>query len=164
MLPLWFIEGMAEYLSIGPVDPHTAMWMRDAAAGCCGLPTTTDLSNSWEYFPYRWGQAFWAFVAGKWGDEAVGKALKGAGPSGNPEQALEAVLQIPIPQLEAEWHQAIYDAYAAVAQDALGDRGEIAFVAPISPGGEPDDQAADADEEEVKQLHDLDELPPLPKD
>jgi hypothetical protein len=29
-LPLWFIEGMAEYLSIGPVDPHTAMWMRDA--------------------------------------------------------------------------------------------------------------------------------------
>ena len=30
-LPLWFIEGMAEYLSIGPVDPHTAMWLRDAA-------------------------------------------------------------------------------------------------------------------------------------
>src|SRR4029079_2926874 len=29
-LPLWFIEGMAEYLSIGPVDPHTAMWMREA--------------------------------------------------------------------------------------------------------------------------------------
>src|SRR4051812_22554303 len=29
-LPLWFIEGMAEYLSIGPVDPNTAMWMRDA--------------------------------------------------------------------------------------------------------------------------------------
>ena len=30
-LPLWFIEGMAEYFSIGPVDPQTAMWMRDAA-------------------------------------------------------------------------------------------------------------------------------------
>ena len=30
-LPLWFIEGMAEYLSLGPVDPHTAMWIRDAA-------------------------------------------------------------------------------------------------------------------------------------
>jgi len=29
-LPLWFIEGMAEYLSIGPDDPLTAMWMRDA--------------------------------------------------------------------------------------------------------------------------------------
>ena len=29
-MPLWFIEGMAEYLSLGPVDAHTAMWMRDA--------------------------------------------------------------------------------------------------------------------------------------
>src|SRR5688572_8129004 len=31
-LPLWFIEGMAEYLSLGPVDAHTAMWVREAAA------------------------------------------------------------------------------------------------------------------------------------
>src|SRR5512136_1578202 len=27
-IPLWFIEGMAEYLSIGAVDANTAMWMR----------------------------------------------------------------------------------------------------------------------------------------
>ena len=30
MLPLWMIEGMAEYLSLGHDDPNTAMWMRDA--------------------------------------------------------------------------------------------------------------------------------------
>ena len=29
-LPLWMVEGLAEYLSIGRIDPHTAMWMRDA--------------------------------------------------------------------------------------------------------------------------------------
>src|SRR6185436_17439774 len=29
-LPLWFIEGMAEYMSLGPVDANTAMWLRDA--------------------------------------------------------------------------------------------------------------------------------------
>jgi Tol biopolymer transport system component len=119
MLPLWFVEGMAEYLSIGPVDPHTAMWMRDAAAGCCGLPTTTDLSNSWEYFPYRWGQAFWAFVAGRWGDEAVGKVLKVAGRSGNPEGALEVVLQTTIAEINREWHQSIYDAYESVAAELV---------------------------------------------
>jgi hypothetical protein len=28
--PLWMVEGMAEYLSLGRVDPFTAMWMRDA--------------------------------------------------------------------------------------------------------------------------------------
>ncbi|MGW8281875.1 MAG: hypothetical protein ACWGON_01135 [Gemmatimonadota bacterium] len=119
MLPLWFIEGMAEYLSIGPVDPHTAMWLRDAAAGCCGLPTTADLSNSWEFFPYRWGQAFWAFVAGRWGDESVGKVLKVAGRSGNPEGALEVVLQTSIAEINREWHQSIYDAYASVAAEIV---------------------------------------------
>ena len=31
-LPLWFIEGMAEYLSLGPVDANTAMWLRDATS------------------------------------------------------------------------------------------------------------------------------------
>ena len=68
-LPLWFIEGMAEYLSIGPVDPNTAMWLRDAAQQE-KLPTVDDLDNP-KYFPYRWGQAFWAYVAGRWGDEVV---------------------------------------------------------------------------------------------
>ena len=30
-LPLWFIEGMAEYLSLGPIDSNTAMWGRATA-------------------------------------------------------------------------------------------------------------------------------------
>ena len=37
-LPLWFIEGMAEYLSLGPVDPNTAMWLRDAVRARRGRP------------------------------------------------------------------------------------------------------------------------------
>ena len=28
--PLWYIEGMAEYLSLGSRSPQTAMWLRDA--------------------------------------------------------------------------------------------------------------------------------------
>ncbi len=165
LLPLWFVEGMAEYLSVGPVDAHTAMWMRDAAACNCRLPTLRDLTTrQWEYFPYRWGQAFWAFVAGKWGDEAVGKTLKVAGQSGNPEQALEAVLQVSIPELEAEWHQAIYDAYASVAEEALGDRADFAFVDPAAPDGAPGDDAEVEDAgEDLKKLADLSDLPPLPQ-
>jgi len=68
-LPLWMIEGLAEYLSIGRVDPHTALWMRDAVLHN-DLPTLDDL-NGYKYFPYRWGQAFWAFVAGVYGDEVI---------------------------------------------------------------------------------------------
>ena len=62
-LPLWFIEGMAEYLSLGPVDANTAMWVREAASREA-MPTVDDLNNP-NFFPYRYGHAFWAYVAGR---------------------------------------------------------------------------------------------------
>ena len=68
-IPLWMIEGMAEYLSIGKVDAHTAMWMRDAVLNS-DVPTIKSL-NSYKYFPYRYGQAFWAFLAGTYGDNVI---------------------------------------------------------------------------------------------
>ena len=42
MLPLWMIEGMSEYLTLGHDDSNTAMWMRDAAVSYTHLtlPTT----------------------------------------------------------------------------------------------------------------------------
>lgn len=69
-VPLWMVEGLAEYLSIGNVDPHTAMWMRDAVRED-DFPTLRDLTRGYRYFPYRYGQAFWAFVTGVFGDSIV---------------------------------------------------------------------------------------------
>ena len=37
-------------------------------------------SSSARYFPYRYGQALWAYLAGRFGDQVVGKALRGVGP------------------------------------------------------------------------------------
>lgn len=68
-LPLWLVEGLAEYMSIGSVDAHTAMWMRDAVLRD-DVPTIKDLNNP-KYFPYRYGQAFWAFLTGMYGDEII---------------------------------------------------------------------------------------------
>src|SRR5712671_664943 len=48
-VPLWFVEGMAEYMSLGPVDPNTTMWMRDAVRRG-DLPKFHDLENP-KYFP-----------------------------------------------------------------------------------------------------------------
>src|SRR6187399_1175282 len=77
--PLWFVEGMAEYLSLGPVDAQTAMWMRDAALHE-KLPHIKDLDNP-KYFPYRWGHAFWAYIGARYGDRAVASLLRsGANP------------------------------------------------------------------------------------
>lgn len=55
--PLWMVEGMAEYLSIGKKDAFTSMWMRDAMLNR-DIPSLKDLTNSNKYFPYRYGQAF----------------------------------------------------------------------------------------------------------
>jgi Tol biopolymer transport system component len=109
-LPLWFIEGMAEYLSIGPVDPHTAMWVRDALRGEQKLPAVKDLDNP-KYFPYRWGQAFWAYVGGRWGDDAVAKLMKSAAKSGNVNAAIKEVLSVKTEDLSKDWQASLRSAY-----------------------------------------------------
>ncbi|MCU0241718.1 MAG: BamA/TamA family outer membrane protein, partial [Vicinamibacteria bacterium] len=108
-LPLWFVEGMAEYLTIGPADAHTTMWMRDAVRKG-KLPTIRKLDN-YKYFPYRWGQAFWAYVAGRWGDAVVGRLLKEALRGGDAEAAIKKVLGMKSDALSKEWHAALTAAY-----------------------------------------------------
>jgi Tol biopolymer transport system component len=114
-LPLWFIEGMAEYLSIGPVDPHTAMWMREATRRE-KLPTVDQLDNP-KYFPYRYGHALWAFIAGKYGDGAVGNMLRAAsGRDATYDTAIKQVLQIDSKELTKEWHSAEFEAFKPIAE------------------------------------------------
>ncbi|SMD00693.1 basic secretory protein-like protein [Pedobacter nyackensis] len=69
-IPLWMIEGMAEYLSVGKTDAFTSMWMRDALLNR-DIPSLKDLTNSNKYFPYRYGQAFWTFVGSVYGDTTI---------------------------------------------------------------------------------------------
>ena len=115
-LPLWFIEGMAEYLSIGPVDPNTAMWVRDAARQE-KLPRIKDLNNP-KYFPYRWGQAVWAYIAGRFGEQVIGELLTTAAADGDVDGAFESVLGVKTEDLSNEWHAAIQRTYGTVFEDA----------------------------------------------
>jgi hypothetical protein len=112
-LPLWFIEGMAEYLSVGAVDPHTAMWLRDSVQHE-KLPKFKDLEKP-EFFPYRFGQAFWAYVGGRFGDDVIGRMLVAAG-RGSAEQAIRSVLQVAPEQLESDWHRSLSEQYGILLQ------------------------------------------------
>src|SRR5688572_3671732 len=114
-LPLWFIEGMAEYLSVGPVDAHTSMWMREAARRE-KLPEIDDLDDP-RFFPYRYGQAVWAFIGGKYGDAVIGDMLRAAsGRGAGYQDAIEAVLGVETKELSKEWHAAVFDSYRALAE------------------------------------------------
>jgi dipeptidyl aminopeptidase/acylaminoacyl peptidase len=115
-MPLWFIEGMAEYLSLGPIDSNTAMWVRDAASRDA-MPSIARLADP-DFFPYRYGHAFWAYVAGRWGDRAVGDLLRATGPDGNVKAAIAAVLGVDEEQLTKDWHEATKRSFAAVYETA----------------------------------------------
>ena len=102
-LPLWFIEGMAEYLSLGPVDANTAMWLRDAARQN-RLPNLRQLEDP-RYFPYRYGQAFLAYLAARYGDQAIGDMLRAAGRSGDVAHALAEVTGTRPDTLVKQWRE-----------------------------------------------------------
>jgi Tol biopolymer transport system component len=109
-VPLWFVEGMAEYLSIGPVDPNTSMWLRDAAL-TGDVPTIEQITRDQRYFPYRWGQAFWAYVGGRWGDAAIGQILKQAGQGVPYPEAFQRILNEPLDEISKDWQNSIRRTY-----------------------------------------------------
>ncbi|UCG75222.1 MAG: PD40 domain-containing protein [Gemmatimonadota bacterium] len=134
-LPLWFIEGMAEYLSVGPIDPNTAMWLRDGVECDC-LPTISQLNDP-RFFPYRYGQALWSFVAGTYGDEIIGRILKVAGRTGSAIGAYQAVLGMTIDSLSTNWHEATREAYEPIiaATDPPETYGRLIIGGEDGPGG-----------------------------
>src|SRR5829696_9002473 len=73
--PLCFPAAMSAYLSVGPIDSETAMWLRDASLEGT-LPTIEQMTlDPYKYFPYRFGHALWSYIGERWGDEAVGAIL-----------------------------------------------------------------------------------------
>lgn len=108
-LPLWFIEGMAEYMSLGAVAPETAMWMRGGLEDT--LPSFRQLEDP-RFFPYRYGHALLAYVAGRWGDPIMGDLLGASIRTRDIGQAIRGVLAITPDQLVQEWHAATAQAYA----------------------------------------------------
>ena len=112
--PLWFVEGMAEYLTLGPVDAQTSMWMRDAAVQE-QLPHIRDLDH-WKYFPYRWGHAFWAYIGARYGDRTVASLIRSAANPRTDLHGLALQLGTDPDTLTADWHEAIRQATLAVVR------------------------------------------------
>ncbi len=113
-LPTWFIEGMAEYLSIGRNDPNTSMWMRDAILRN-DFPKVKDLDDTGKYFPYRYGQALWALIGGVWGDDVIPRLYEVAGSDGL-DEGFHEVLGVSADSLSKLWKQATREAEMPVAE------------------------------------------------
>ncbi|MFN2457813.1 MAG: DPP IV N-terminal domain-containing protein [Chitinophagaceae bacterium] len=144
-LPLWMVEGLAEYMSIGHTDAHTAIWLRSAVASN-KLPALKDLTNRPdEYFPYRWGQAFWAYVTGLYGDTIIRRLFIESARIGYP-QAIKRLFKIDEKAFSENWKQSLraaYDGYqknttaTAIGKELITKKnaGELNIVPSISPDG-----------------------------
>jgi Tol biopolymer transport system component len=146
-IPLWFIEGMAEYLTLGHDNPQTAMWLRDALEAD-RFPTVRRMTREPQrYFPYRFGHAFWAYVGGTYGDDVIPAMYRHAGRVGV-EQAIRRVLGVSADSLSAMWREQVQNEYeqfmeGRVRPREIGDRilardidaGEMNIGPSLSPDG-----------------------------
>ena len=104
--PLWFAEGMAEYLSIGPGHILTQSWVRDAALNG-SLPTIEQMTERPDlYFPYRYGEALWEYIGGRWGDDVIGEIMNSA-PNVGIDRAFKRELGLSLEELSEEWRDAM---------------------------------------------------------
>lgn len=133
-LPLWLIEGMAEYLSVGRDDPLTAMWIRDAIRRD-DLPTIEQMTKESRFFPYRFGQALWAYIGGTYGDDAVIQIYRRSLRSGF-EGAIEDILGLSTDTLSVRWKEKVGEEYFPIMEgrSAPADQGNL-LLAPSTGSG-----------------------------
>jgi Tol biopolymer transport system component len=133
-LPLWLIEGMAEYMSVGRDDPLTGMWIRDAI-GRDELPTIHQMTREARFFPYRFGQALWAYIGGTYGDDAIVQIYRRSLRIGF-EGAIQQVLGMDTDTLSVRWRDEVAKEYLPLMADrkAPGEQGHL-ILAPSTGSG-----------------------------
>jgi len=144
-LPLWFVEGMAEYFSIGGIDTHTAMIMRDAIHKD-EFPTLEDMTRNFRFNPYRFGHSFFAFFGRTWGDSLITPLFLETAKFGY-ERALERIVGLSATTVGNLWKESHRTHFGPLMADSarhiapgkrvVSDRnaGEMNLSPSISPDG-----------------------------
>ncbi len=109
-IPLWFVEGMSEYLSVGEIDANTEMWLRDAALEGY-LLSIENLGRVGDIRVYRLGHSVWDYIARTYGERKVGEMLKGAGRSTSISVLFENVLGASMETVSQGWLEDVRKTY-----------------------------------------------------
>lgn len=119
-IPLWMVEGMAEYFSIGKKDAFTSMWMRDAYARN-DLPSLRQMTEqSSRYFPYRYGQAFWSYVGSTYGDTVIMPLFIETAKHGY-EDAVNRVFGYDAQTMSTLWKNSMENTYRDLGKDTTSN-------------------------------------------
>lgn len=140
--PLWAIEGLAQYMALGATDAEASMWLRDAVRS--DLLPERQQEAARKFSPYRYGHAFWAYLAGRFGDQVIPDILKANGSSALHKRIL-SVTGVELDELFVDWRKAAQERYGPQpgatnggSTSALldGERGGRLYLGPsLSPDG-----------------------------
>jgi len=108
--PLWFMEGMAEYLSIAEIDTNTKMWLRDASLEGY-LTQIRTLEYVGDIRVYRFGQSIFEFIADTYGIQKIGEILKRTRRLGSLDKALESSTGLSVDVLSKKWTESVRKEY-----------------------------------------------------
>jgi len=125
-IPLWMIEGLSEYLSIGSSDVKTAVWMRDAVDRN-DVPTFRDMTRRPDkYFPYRYGHVFWDYFTDLYGDGVIRNLLLSSAKRGY-KDAIETLTGLSTDTLSILWSDAVKRTHSPYLEGKEASTGEKLF-------------------------------------
>lgn len=134
--PLWFIEGMAEYLSRGSLTPAASMWVRDAVLSERIPARIGDAAR--EMSPYMFGHAFWSYLGARFGDEMIEKALKPGKRQRRLKDRMRHATGEALDDLYRTWHKAMQEQYGNAREGRDRYRGVMRENMQVGPALSPD--------------------------
>lgn len=101
MPPLWMMEGMAEYLTIG-MDPNTMIWLRDMVQRDEFL-TLVEFETIQDQRVYRLGQGLYHFLGTRYGVDSIRRFFKETVRTRSWQEALNRVYSKTPKEVTEEW-------------------------------------------------------------
>ncbi len=110
-VPLWFIEGMAEYVSEYD-NPLTTMWLRDGVAQD-SLPEPDQVERMQDIRVYRFGQSLWKYLVNTHGKEMLPELLHALAEDQPWEETIQDAAGTTWKEIYAGWRKEIMTTCAA---------------------------------------------------
>lgn len=144
-MPLWFAEGMAEYLSLGGMESNADMFLRDGTLN--GVLPPLEFAGS--YTVYKMGQSAVGYLFERYGEERFREVLRRARQMRNFEKAFHRTYDITVTKFDEQWKERLQKQYwPTVAQyerpekfgkrltDHRRDQSNLNIAPSISPQGD----------------------------
>lgn len=106
-MPLWLIEGLAEYQSRGGWDAESDIYIRDAIYNGY-LPSVNYLHN---YMAYKGGQNLLFYISQTYGSKKIGDILRKISVLRSTENAFKEAIGLEFKTLSTNWHRWLESRY-----------------------------------------------------